>query len=64
MTPRQSELDKLARADHDKGCRNEPPFAAMTVSHAMVHEANATRQYNRAHPRSSSQPTPTEGGPQ
>ena len=45
---RQRELDRLARADHERGCRNEPPFEAMTVSHRMVHEANAIRQYNRS----------------
>lgn len=46
-TKRQRVLERLARADHERGCRNEPPFEAMTVQHRMVHEANAIRAYNR-----------------
>jgi hypothetical protein len=46
-TQRQRTLERLAREDHEQGCRNEPPFEAMTIQHRWVHENAAIRQYNR-----------------
>lgn len=40
-------IERLAGADHERGCRNEPEWPYISISHRHVHETNALRQYAR-----------------
>jgi len=53
--PRLPSLELLARRDHERGCRNEPPWPYLTISHRMIHDTAAARERKRL--ASSGEPT-------
>lgn len=42
----------LSRQDHERGCRNEPPWPNLSISHRLVHDLQALQERRRkAHRR-------------
>jgi hypothetical protein len=40
-------LETLAILDHERACRDEPPWPYLSVSHRLVHENAALRERRR-----------------